>query len=330
MTAKKQTSEDKAGRDLPEMLAVELGPLPSNGGRRVREDRGDSGRTDEGDEASAPVLKVDQIHVRYGLVPALRGVTLEVRRGEMVALLGANGAGKTTTLRAISGLVRPHSGAIRFEGERIDGLSPPKVVGRRIAQMPEGRDLFQGLTVLENLRFGYWPNRKDRKGYKPQLEEIFDAFPKLRERRRQKAGTLSGGEQQMLTAGIALMSRPALLLVDELSLGLAPKIVAQLFEVLGEVNRRGTAILLVEQFVPLALANTSRAYVLAKGEVAMSGVSADLKDDPGLIASYLGGAAEGHIAAPTADQTPGDADRRDDDTKASAVTPGMTKDRTGS
>lgn len=248
----------------------------------------------------SPLLKVELLHVRYGLVPALRGVSLEVRKGEMVALLGANGAGKTTTLRALSGLVKPTSGTITFDGQRIDGMSPPKIVSLGIAQMPEGRDLFPQLTVLENLRYGYWPRRKDKRAYRPQLDEIFEAFPKLHQRRGQKAGTLSGGEQQMLTAGIALMSKPRLLLVDELSLGLAPKIVEQLFQVLGRVNATGMAVLLVEQFVPLALANTSRGYVLAKGEVALSKASADLRDDPALVASYLGSASEPPVVAPAA------------------------------
>src|SRR5258708_6525527 len=213
---------------------------------------------------SEAILAVEAAHVRYGLVPALRGVTLKVRPGEMVALLGANGAGKTTTLRAISGLIGTSGGQIQFEGERIDKLGPSEIVRRGIAQMPEGRDLFPFLSVEENLRFGYLIHRKDRTGYRPQLDLVYGAFPKLLARRRQNAGTLSGGEQQMLTAGIALMARPRLLLVDELSLGLAPMIVSQLFDVLKEVNGKGTAVLLVEQFVPLALAQTSPAYVLAK------------------------------------------------------------------
>ena len=237
------------------------------------------------------LLEMVLCHVRYGLVPALRGVSLEVRRGEMVALLGANGAGKTTTLRAISGLIHPYSGEIRLNGENIGGLTPPQVVRRGVAHLPEGRDLFPGLSVKENLRYGYWPRRKDKAGYKPALEEVFDFFPRLRERSSQRAGTLSGGEQQMLGVGIALMSKPTLLIVDELSLGLAPKVVAQLFEILRMVNQRGTSILIVEQFVPLALANTDRAYVLAKGEVVVSKASAELQDDPALIASYLGGDA---------------------------------------
>jgi branched-chain amino acid transport system ATP-binding protein len=225
---------------------------------------------------------------------------LHVNDGEMVALLGANGAGKTTTLRAISGLVHPHSGEILMGGKRIDTLSPPEVVRRGIAHLPEGRDLFPGLSVKENLRYGYWPNRKDRSQYKPMLEEVLDAFPRLRERANQRAGTLSGGEQQMLGVGMALMSRPKVLIVDELSLGLAPRVVSQLFDILRMVNQRGTAILLVEQFVQLALANTHRAYVLAKGEVVVARPSAELKDDPALVTSYLGGAPAG--ASPAASQ----------------------------
>jgi branched-chain amino acid transport system ATP-binding protein len=238
------------------------------------------------------LLDMRLCHVRYGLVPALRGVSLHVNEREMVALLGANGAGKTTTLRTISGLVHPHSGEIHFAGQRIDQLSPPEVVRRGIAHLPEGRDLFPQLTVKENLRYGYWPHRRDRAGYREHLEEVLEAFPRLRERAGQRAGTLSGGEQQMLGVGMALMSRPRLLIVDELSLGLAPRIVAQLFEILTMVNERGASILLVEQFVPLALANTHRAYVLTKGEVVVSRDSVDLKDDPDLVASYLGGPTE--------------------------------------
>jgi branched-chain amino acid transport system ATP-binding protein len=238
-----------------------------------------------------PLLEVRDAHVRYGLIPALRGVSLGVAPGEMVALLGANGAGKSTTLRTVSGLSRPHRGEIRFMGERIDGLSPAQIVGRGIAQLPEGRDLFPMLTVRENLRYGYWPRRKDRKGFAPRLDYVYESFPRLRERSGQKAGTLSGGEQQMLGVGIALMSGPRMLLIDELSLGLAPLIVRQLFDILKRVNEEGTAILLVEQFVPLALANTDRALVLAKGEVALSGVSSELADDPALLTTYLGASA---------------------------------------
>jgi branched-chain amino acid transport system ATP-binding protein len=237
---------------------------------------------------AAGLLELALCHVSYGPIPALRGVNLTVHDGEMVALLGANGAGKTTTLRAISGLVQPKSGTITFAGERIDGLSPPQVVERGIAHLPEGRDLFPGLSVTENLRYGYWPRRKDHAGYAPQLDEVLALFPRLRERAKQRAGTLSGGEQQMLAAGMALMSKPRLLLVDELSLGLAPMVVQQLFEALLDVNKRGTTILLVEQFIPVALANTHRAYVLAKGEVALSKSSAELREDPAVLRAYLG------------------------------------------
>jgi len=237
------------------------------------------------------LLDMKLCHVRYGLVPALRGISLTIGRGEMVALLGANGAGKTTTLRAISGLVHPHSGEIVFNSEPIHGMEPWDVVARGIAHLPEGRDLFPQLSVKENLRYGYWPQRHDKSSYDGQLEAVFDAFPRLRERARQRAGTLSGGEQQMLGIAMALMSAPHLLIVDELSLGLAPRVVRQLFEILREVNSRGTAILLVEQFVTLALRNTARAYVLAKGEVVAARASAELRDDPTLLASYLGEAA---------------------------------------
>ena len=255
--------------------------------------------------AGAPLLSVSDCHVRYGLVPALRGVSLEVMPGEMVALLGANGAGKTTTLRAISGMIGTQSGTISFDGRRIDGKRPYDVVGLGIAHMPEGRELFPQLTVTENLRYGYWPRRKDRKSYAAELDKVFELFPRMAERRNQAAGTLSGGEQQMLTAGMALMSKPRLLLVDELSLGLAPLVVGQLFDALNTVNQAtGTAILLVEQFVPLALANTSRAYVLSKGEVVMSRPSAELKDDPELVTTYLGGGAVHATPAPPAKEPP--------------------------
>ena len=235
------------------------------------------------------LLQVAEINVAYGAVQAVRGLSLEVREGEMVALLGANGAGKTTTLRAISGLLRPVSGAITFAGRRIDGMPAHEVVGRGIAHVPEGRELFPNLTVLENLRLGYWSRRRSAGDYAARLDWVLGHFPRLRERSGQAAGSLSGGEQQMLVMGRALMSSPRLLLADELSLGLAPKIVEQLFEILRSINAEGTAVLLVEQFVHLALQHTDRAYVLAKGRVTLARASAELKDDPELVASYLGG-----------------------------------------
>lgn len=237
------------------------------------------------------LLEVEAIDVSYGGVSALRGVSLEVAAGEMVVLLGANGAGKTTTLRAISGLVTPHAGCIRYDGEDITGLPAHQLVGRGLAHLPEGRDLFPSLTVEENLRYGHWTRRRDKADYRRQADRVMDHFPRLRERRDQVARTLSGGEQQMLGVARALMSSPRLLLVDELSLGLAPIVVQQLFEILDEVHRDGTAVLLVEQFVHTALAYTDRAYVLAKGQVTIAAASKELRDDPALVASYLGGEA---------------------------------------
>jgi len=234
------------------------------------------------------LLVVSSIDVFYGPIQALRGVSLEIGAGERVALVGANGAGKTTTLRAISGMVPVKAGQIALDGEPLDGLSPNRVVERGVAQLPEGRELFSGLSVEDNLRAGYWTRRHDGGSYEVQRERVMDLFPILRERSRQSAGTLSGGEQQMLGVARALMSDPRLLVVDELSLGLAPKIVAQLFDIIREVNAAGTAVLIVEQFVHMALANTDRAYVLAKGEVVLEGPSADLLDDPKLVATYLG------------------------------------------
>jgi branched-chain amino acid transport system ATP-binding protein len=233
------------------------------------------------------MLEVDAIDVHYGPVQALRGVTLSVGDAEMVALVGANGAGKTSTLRAISGLVAPTAGEIRFDGERIDGLPAWEVVARGIAHLPEGRELFADLSVLDNLRLGHWARRGERR-FKARADEVMDHFPILRDRSHQAAGTLSGGEQQMLGVARALMSRPRLLVVDELSLGLAPKIVEQLFGILRTINAEGTSVLLVEQFVHMALGNTHRAYALVKGAVAMEGASGDLLADPNLLAAYLG------------------------------------------
>lgn len=246
------------------------------------------------------LLEVEAIDVSYGAVSALRGVSLEVNAGERVALLGANGAGKTTTLRAISGMLGPKTGAIRLDGERIDGLPAHKAVTHGVSHVPEGRELFPTLTVEENLRYGYWPRRRDRAGYRTALESVYGYFPRLAERRKQAAGTMSGGEQQMLVIGRALMASPRLLMVDELSLGLAPLVVTQLFDILEDVNRQGTAVLVVEQFVDIVLAHTDRAYVLAKGEVIMSGPSSDLARDPAVVASYLGRADDNDAEPATA------------------------------
>jgi branched-chain amino acid transport system ATP-binding protein len=245
------------------------------------------------------MLRVDDIDVFYGPIQALRSLSLEVGDGEMVALLGANGAGKTTTLRAISGLIPVARGSVELDGLVLSSLPAHKVITSGVAHVPEGRELFAQLSVLDNLRMGYWIRRTDKDAYRAQVDEVMDHFPILRERADQAAGTLSGGEQQMLVVARALMSRPRVLIVDELSLGLAPMIVDQLFEILEEVNRSlGTAVLLVEQFVHMALAHTHRAYVLAKGEVAMSGASVDLLADDTLLETYLGGGAPATAEAP--------------------------------
>lgn len=260
------------------------------------------------------LLEVDGIDVYYGSIQALRGVSMQVDKGERVALLGANGAGKSSTLRTISGLLAPKKGTVTFNNEKIQGLPAYTVVGKGISHGPEGRALFPTLSVEENLRFGYLPRLKaggpthTSKGkqlwegtkrllapgasqgdYKTQLDYVFNYFPRLKERRKQHAGTLSGGEQQMLVMARALMSGPKLLIMDELSLGLAPKVVATLFEIMREVNKEGTAVLIVEQFVHMALANTDRAYVLTKGEVVLEDRSRNLLDSPDLMAAYLGG-----------------------------------------
>jgi branched-chain amino acid transport system ATP-binding protein len=234
------------------------------------------------------LLEVDHIDVSYGHVQALRGVSLKLGEKEMVALVGANGAGKTTTLRAISGLVHPSRGRILLEGRPIQQTPAHRVVTQGIAHVPEGRDLFPSLTVLENLQLGHWIKRAGKVHFQAQRDRVMGFFPKLRERAKQAAGTLSGGEQQMLVIARALMSDPRLLVVDELSLGLAPVIVQQLFDILRQVNEEGTSILLVEQFVHLAMQNTDRAYALAKGEVVLEGRSKDLLDNPDLVAAYLG------------------------------------------
>jgi branched-chain amino acid transport system ATP-binding protein len=242
------------------------------------------------------LLEVGGLDVWYGRAQVLRGVRLRVDEGELVALLGPNGAGKTTTLRTIAGLLSPGGGTVTFDGSPIVGLPPHRLAARGLAFVPEGRDLFPSLTVEENLRYGFWTRRRvDR--WRPQLDRAYAWFPALAERRASAAGRLSGGEQQMLAVARALMSSPRLLIVDELSLGLAPLVVEQLFAILREVNATGTAVLLVEQFVHLALANTSRAYVLAKGEIRLEKASNDLLGDPKLVASYLGDAAAAGMGA---------------------------------
>lgn len=240
---------------------------------------------------SSRLLDVRDLTVAYGPVVALRGVDLHVEDGEIVAIIGANGAGKSTFLKCVSGLLAPRSGAVEFAGERIDGRPAYDLVRLGLAHLPEGRELFRDMTVLENLHLGGWTSRSDTALRDERVEEMFGYFPRLKERARQHASTLSGGEAQMLGVARALMSRPRLLLVDELSLGLAPMVVEQLFDILKQANARGMSIVIVEQFVHLALGNSDRAYVFGKGQVVRSGVSADLLADPSLAASYLGAAA---------------------------------------
>jgi branched-chain amino acid transport system ATP-binding protein len=233
----------------------------------------------------APLLELEDVHARYGPVEALHGVSLSVGEGEVVAVLGGNGAGKTTTLRAVSGLVST-SGEVRFGGERITRAAPERVARAGVAHVPEGRGIFQELSVYENLRLGAYLRRK---GFAESYERACGLFPFLEARRQQQAGTLSGGEQQMLAIARALMSRPRLLLLDEPSLGLAPIVVREIFTILGDLNEKeGLAVLVVEQNAKLALRSSSRAYVLEVGRVALEGPSAELAEDESIRNSYLG------------------------------------------
>ncbi len=231
------------------------------------------------------LLEVDDVAVRYGAVQALRGVSLTVEEGEIVTLLGANGAGKTTTLRTVSSLLRPVTGAVRFEGRRVDTLPAHQVVGIGIGHVPEGRRVFPTMTVQENLQMGAY---RDRKHVKEDSERMLEMFPVLAERRKQDAGTLSGGEQQMLAIGRALMGRPRLLLLDEPSMGLAPLIVARIFEIIRQINADGTTVLLVEQNASQALRLATRGYVLANGEIVLEGTAKELLADPAVRSAYLG------------------------------------------
>ena len=232
------------------------------------------------------LLELDDVHVHYGKVQALRGVSLQVDDGEIVTLIGANGAGKTTTLKTISG-VRPVSGGtITFDGEDITGMAPHKLVELGICQAPEGRGIFPGMSVMENLEMGTY-HRRGR--YDPsELDRVFELFPRLKERERQAGGTLSGGEQQMLAIGRALMTRPRVLLLDEPSLGLSPLLVQQIFAIIQDINSRGMTILLVEQNAIQALKIANRGYVLQTGEVVLTGTAQDLRQNETVRKAYLG------------------------------------------
>ncbi len=233
------------------------------------------------------LLSVDGIDVGYGDVVAVRGVSLDVSAGELVSLIGSNGAGKTTILRAIGGLLRPRAGRIVFDGARIDGRAAADVVARGVAHVPEGRQLFPSMTVLENLQLGA-QTRESRRQRATTLERVLELFPRLAERRRQLAGTLSGGEQQMAAIGRALMARPRLLMLDEPSLGLAPIVVSAIFDNLVRISRGGTTVLLVEQNVLRALTLCHRGYVLENGSIVTSGTREQLLADPGVKRAYLG------------------------------------------
>ncbi|MBP2017781.1 branched-chain amino acid transport system ATP-binding protein [Symbiobacterium terraclitae] len=238
------------------------------------------------------ILQVQDLQVAYGNIQALHGVSLEVNEGEIVTLIGANGAGKSTTLRAISGLNRPKSGTIRFQGTDITRVPAHQIVAMGIGHVPEGRRVFPDLTVRENLELGAYIARPDT--FHKNLAEVFERFPRLKEREFQKASTLSGGEQQMLALGRALMLQPKLLLLDEPSMGLAPRLVQEIFGIIAELNKRGTTILLVEQNAAMALSIAHRAYVLETGRVVLSGPAAELQSHPAVREAYLGGSGHGH------------------------------------
>jgi len=232
------------------------------------------------------MLEVHELHVYYGEIHALKGISFEVGQGEIVTLLGNNGAGKTTTLRTLSGLLAPRTGEVRLDGASLVGVAPHAIVGRGITHVPEGRRIFNRLTVVENLEMGAYTRSDPDVG--ADMDRIFGVFPRLKERRAQVAGTLSGGEQQMLAIGRALMARPRLLLLDEPSMGLAPVIVEQIFDTVQRINREGVTILLVEQNAAMALAIAGRGYVLETGGIVLEGPAGALADNPEVRRAYLG------------------------------------------
>jgi branched-chain amino acid transport system ATP-binding protein len=234
-----------------------------------------------------PILQLHDVHTYYGSIHALKGISLEVHEGEIVTLLGANGAGKSTTLRSINGLNRPRQGQIRFQGRDITSTQAHEIVKRGIAQSPEGRRLFPRMTVTENLEMGAF-QRDDRAGIREDMDRVFELFPRLQERRSQKAGTMSGGEQQMCAIGRALMARPKLLLLDEPSLGLAPIFVERIFDIIKQINEQGTSILLVEQNALMALDAAHRGYVLETGRIVLADSAASLKTNEQVRKTYLG------------------------------------------
>ncbi|PKR83286.1 ABC transporter ATP-binding protein [Heyndrickxia camelliae] len=234
------------------------------------------------------MLKVENINVYYGNIQALKGVSLEINQGEIVTLIGANGAGKSTLLKTISGLLKPKTGEVLYEGKSISGKAAQTIVKQGISHVPEGRRIFANMSVIENLELGAFL-RKDKIGIREDLEKVFQLFPRLYERKKQSAGTLSGGEQQMLAMGRALMAKPRLLLLDEPSMGLAPLLVKTIFRIIEEISQTGTTILLVEQNANMALSIANRAYVIETGRVVLSGTPDELNESDQVKSAYLGG-----------------------------------------
>jgi len=234
------------------------------------------------------MLKVDNLQVYYGAIHALQGISFNLEKGEIVALIGANGAGKSTALNTISGILRPREGSVAFEGQEIQEMPAQEIVRKSIIQVPEGRKIFSRMTVTENLEMGAYTH-SDRALINRDMDSVFERFPRLRERRNQLGGTLSGGEQQMLAIGRGLMAHPTLLLLDEPSMGLSPILVEQIFDIIQDINEQGTSILLVEQNAQMALAIADRAYVLETGKIVMQGTGDNLLKDSNVIEAYLGG-----------------------------------------
>lgn len=234
------------------------------------------------------MLVLENVNVYYGAIHALKGISMEVNEGEIVTLIGSNGAGKSTSLKTISGLLRPKEGTIKFNGADLTQIQPQEIVSQGISQVPEGRHVFTNMTVLENLELGAYL-RKDKAETKKDIEKVYTLFPRLKERKGQLSGTLSGGEQQMLAMGRALMSHPKLLLLDEPSMGLAPILVKQIFSIIQEINKTGTTVLLVEQNAHMALSIADRAYVLETGKIVLSGKADELASSKEVQKAYLGG-----------------------------------------
>ena len=234
------------------------------------------------------MLKIENLHIKYGAIHAVKGIDIEVNEGEIVTLIGANGAGKTSILKALSGLVKPSEGTITYDGKVLNKKSAQDIMKAGISHVPEGRRIFADMTVLENLELGAY-QRKDKEGIKKDLEAIYERFPILKDRSKQAAGTLSGGEQQMLAIGRALMANPKILLLDEPSMGLAPILVKEIFSIIKDINAKGTTILLVEQNARMALSVATRAYVMETGKIVMSGTGQELADSEEIQKAYLGG-----------------------------------------